>query len=192
MLAVGEVLNLGPDCANCTAHAGALEAYLEVREATNDFAIEKQYVESTVSWPRVVFDGLQAETVPWQGHQWSVTGHAFGGMLSLIASIDLGWRGLLHWSHNHGAPRTFNPAAANFYNSLFQGEAGQRTVANNDITPTIIPEGPDYTFTLQGFHVFGTNSTYGMSFTICNTPDDPECLGGNSQDDALFYYTPVS
>ncbi|KAK4046911.1 hypothetical protein OIO90_006393 [Microbotryomycetes sp. JL221] len=170
---IGEVLNLGPECSNCTAHAGALAAYLEAKEATNDWAVEKQYVETT-------------------GHQWSITGHGFGGMVSLIASLDLGWRGLCHWSHNHGAPRTFNPSAANLYNSLFAGEAGQRTVANNDIVPTIIPESNDYTFTLQGYHIFGQNNTDGhMSFTVCNTPTDPECLGGNSNDDHLFYYTPI-
>ncbi|KAK4047497.1 hypothetical protein OIV83_005410 [Microbotryomycetes sp. JL201] len=171
---IGDVLNLGPECANCTAHAGALAAYLEAKEATNDWAIEKAYVEST-------------------GHQWSITGHGFGGMVSLIASLDLGWRGLCHWSHNHGAPRTFNPPAANLYNSLFQGEAGQRTVANNDIVPTIIPESNDYTFTLQGYHIYGQNSTDGhMSFTVCNTPDDPECLGGYSMEDHYYYYCPIT
>ena len=64
------------------------------------------------------------------------------------------------------APRTLNPAAANLYNSLFAGEAGQRVVANNDIIPTLIPESDDYTFTLQGFHIVGngtSNSTYGYS-----------------------------
>lgn len=79
---------------------------------------------------------------------------------------DLGWRGLCHWSHSHGAPRVFNPAAANLYNSLFAGEAGQRTVANQDSVPTVIPESDDYTFTLEGFHIFGTNSTYGMNVSF--------------------------
>jgi hypothetical protein len=127
---------------------------------------------------------------------------------------DLGWRGLCHWSHSHGAPRVFNPASANLYNSLFAGEAGQRTVANEDSVPTIIPESDDYTFTLEGFHIYGTNSTYGMSVSserrsrhesaelICRTflqqyaicksdPTDPECLGGDVATDSLFYYTPV-
>lgn len=81
--AVGTLLNLGPDCANCTAHAGAVQAYLEVKETTNDFAAEKEMVNST-------------------GHQFSVTGHGFGGMLSIIASLDQGWRGQIKWSHNHG------------------------------------------------------------------------------------------
>lgn len=44
---IGATLNLG--CDNCTAHTGAVEAYLEAKEATNDWAIVKQYVESTVS-----------------------------------------------------------------------------------------------------------------------------------------------
>ncbi|GAA5877503.1 hypothetical protein JCM3774_005891 [Rhodotorula dairenensis] len=172
---IGTLLNLGPDCTNCTAHAGAVQAYLEVKEATNDFATEKALVAQT-------------------GHQFSVTGHGFGGMLSLIASLDQGWRGQIHWSHNHGAPRTFNPAAANLYNSLFAGEAGQRVVANNDIIPTLIPESDDYTFTLQGFHIVGngtSNATYGYDFEICNTATDPNCLGGDSYEDHLGYYTPI-
>ncbi|POY70305.1 hypothetical protein BMF94_6691 [Rhodotorula taiwanensis] len=172
---IGTLLNLGPNCANCTAHAGATQAYLEVREATNDFITEKEWVNTT-------------------GHQFSVTGHGFGGMLSLIMSIDQGWRGAVHWSHNHGAPRTFNPAAANLYNALFGGEAGQRTVANNDIVPTMIPESDDYTFTLQGFHIVGngtSNSTYGYDYYVCNTENDPECLGGDSYEDHLGYYTPI-
>lgn len=165
-----------------------------------------------------------------QGAQWSITGHAFGGMVAQVAALgeswqkssalplgadvdpkstlptrldfshspspyfstspplhhphhpllphfrptltfrltppDLGWRGLCHWSHSHGAPRVFNPASANLYNSLFGGEAGQRTVANEDSVPTIIPESDDYTFTLEGFHIYGTNSTYGMSVSL--------------------------
>lgn len=80
---VGTLLNLGQECANCTAHAGATQAYLEVLETTNDFAVEKEWVNLT-------------------GHQFSVTGHGFGGMLSLLASIDQGWRGQIKWSHNHG------------------------------------------------------------------------------------------
>ncbi|GAA5821125.1 hypothetical protein JCM11251_001975 [Rhodosporidiobolus azoricus] len=172
---IGTLLNLGPDCANCTAHAAATQAYLEAREATNDWELVKYYVNTT-------------------GHQWSVTGHGWGGMLAQVASIDLGWRGLCHWSHSHGAARTFNPAAANLYNSLFGGEAGQRTVANNDIVPTFIPESDEYTHVLQGFHIIGngtSNATYGYDFEVCNYAQDPECLGGDSELDHLAYYTAI-
>lgn len=60
-------------------------------------------------------------TLSSQGHQWSITGHGFGGMVAQVASLDLGWRGLCRWTHNHGAARVFNTAAAEVYNSLFQG-----------------------------------------------------------------------
>jgi len=69
----------------------------------------------------------------------------------------------LHWSHSHGSPRVFNPAAADLYNQLFQGEAGQRTVANEDAVVEYIPESANYTHVLQGFHIYGENATYGMS-----------------------------
>ncbi|GAA5930356.1 uncharacterized protein JCM15063_004783 [Sporobolomyces koalae] len=173
---IGTTLNLGPRCTGveggCTAHAGALQAYLEVKEATNNWELVEYYVNQT-------------------GHQWSVTGHGFGGMMAQIAAIDLGWAGKVHWSHSHGAARVFNPTAANLYNSLFAGEAGQRTVANDDAVPGYIPESANYTHTLQGFHVYGENATYGMSYDICNTATDPNCLGGNNASDHLFYYTPI-
>ena len=75
---IGEALFIGERCSNatggpCLAHAGALQAYLEVKELTNSFALAESYVTAT-------------------GHQWSVTGHGFGGMLAQIASLDLGWR----------------------------------------------------------------------------------------------------
>ncbi|KAK4701719.1 hypothetical protein P7C70_g4504, partial [Phenoliferia sp. Uapishka_3] len=171
------VLNV--DCANCTAHAGALAgnsfpqiAYLEAKEATDDWAIVKQYVNST-------------------GHQWSLTGHGFGGMVAQVAALDLGWRGLSHWSHNHGSARVFNPAAASLYNSLYAGEASQRVVANNDSAPTTIPESDDYTFVLEGFHIYGTNITYGMNYDVCvNDVTNVECLGGNNITDHDFSSAP--
>lgn len=44
-------------------------------------------------------------------------------MLSQIMSLDLGWRGIVRWSHSHGSPRVFNKPAADLYNSLFGGFA---------------------------------------------------------------------
>jgi hypothetical protein len=46
-------------------------------------------------------------------------------------------------------------------------EASQRTVANEDIVPTVIPESNEYTFVLEGFHIYGVNSTYGMNYDVC-------------------------
>ncbi|GAA6037590.1 hypothetical protein JCM8097_006129 [Rhodosporidiobolus ruineniae] len=172
---IGTLLNLGENCANCTAHAGAVQAYLEAKEATNDWELVKYYVNIT-------------------GHQWSLTGHGFGGMIEQVAALDLGWRGLSHWSHNHGSARVMNPAAASLYNSLYGGEAGQRTVANADSGPTLIPESDEYTHTLQGFHIVGngtSNSTYGYDYYVCNDATDPECLGGNNSEDGYAYYTPI-
>jgi len=86
----------------------------------------------------------------------------------------------------------FNPAAVTRYNSLYQGEASQRTVANEDSVPGTIPESADYAMTLSGFHVFGTNVTYGMNYANCFTSaSDPECLGGNNRTDHDFYYTEI-
>lgn len=50
-----------------------------------------------------------------------------------------------------GTPRTFNAAGAAFYDRMFQGEAGERGVANNDRFVEIIPASDDYTFTGTAF-----------------------------------------
>lgn len=160
------------DCPDCQAHSGAVGAYLEAKEATNDWQAVKDAVAVT-------------------GHQWSITGHGWGGAQAIVASIDLGWRDLSHWSHSHGAPRVLNPASAALYDKLYEGQAGQRAVANDDSMPNIIPESDDYTHVLQGFHIYGTNTTYGMNYDICTTVDDPNCLGGDVETDHWFYYTQV-
>lgn len=160
-------LNLG-NCTDCKVMSAALDAYLEARELTNDWAIMKDAINRT-------------------GAQWSVTGHGFAGAVSLVSSLDLGWRGLCHWSHSHGAPRTLSPNAAALYNSLYGGEAGQRCVANNDIMTEIIPESEDYTYTLQGFHVYGENSTFGMNYEVCLYDEtDPRCAGGQEYTNENF------
>ncbi|GAA5903442.1 hypothetical protein JCM8208_001921 [Rhodotorula glutinis] len=174
---VGQLFYIGDSCQNCTAHAAATQAYIEAKEVTNDWELVKYYVNTT-------------------GAQWSITGHGFGGMVAQVASLDLGWRGLSHWTHNHGAARVFNAPAATLMNSLYGGEAGQRVVANDDPVPSYIPESDDYTFALQGFHILGngtSNATYGYDFTVCNDPSDEACHGtaGGPIDDHLSYYTPI-
>jgi len=61
----------------------------------------------------------------------------------------------------------------------------------------IIPESEDYTYTLQGFHVYGENSTFGMNYEVCLYDEtDPRCAGGQEYTnenflDHYFYYTPI-
>lgn len=90
---------LGLKCGDCKAHAGAVQAYLEAKAATNNWAKMRAAIKRT-------------------GHQWSLTGHAFGGMVAQVASLDLGHQGVAHWTHNHGSARVFNYASANMYNNL--------------------------------------------------------------------------
>lgn len=97
----------------------------------------------------------------------------------------------MQWTHNHGSPRVFNQASADLVNKLYAGEAGQRVVANNDSWPEYIPASEDYVHAFQGFHIFGTNSTYGMNYVVCNDPADPECLGGDVETDTWYYYNEV-
>ncbi|KAH8923320.1 alpha/beta-hydrolase [Atractiella rhizophila] len=163
---------LNVDCDECTAHAAALEAWLEIKELTADMAAV-QTVES------------------YNGHIWSLTGHGFGAMVAQVAAIDLGYRNLAHAIHTFGSPRVFNPAGAALFNKLFSGTSNTRTVANNDAIPQVIPESEDYVHVLGGFHVFGSgNATYGQNYEYCSySASDPNCLGGNSRADHWFYYT---
>lgn len=105
----------------------------------------------------------------------------------------MGWQGITHWSHAHGTPRTFNPASADLYASLYGGEAGQHVVANNDPVPDFIPESDDYVHPLSGLYIWGTNSTYGMNWRTCfQDAEDPACQGDASAPlDHYYYYTPV-
>jgi len=161
------------DCPNCLVHAAAYQTYLEAKALTADFADVK-----TVQG--------------YNGHIWSITGHGFGGMVAQIAAVDLGYRGLASAVHSFGAARVFNSYSAALYNKLFEGESGSRTVANNDAVPTWIGKVDDYTFVEQGFHIFGTNSTFGQNYYECGfNIDDPNCLGGDNEADHEFYYTPI-
>lgn len=48
-----------------------------------------------------------------------------------------------------GSPPVFNPATAAVFNNLFETDASQRTVANDDSVPTMLPLGMgemNYTF----------------------------------------------
>ena len=158
LVPINDLFNLG--CPDCQAHSGAVKAYLEAKQASNDFAAAWQSVQQT-------------------GHQYSVTGHgkpvvlilreqvsstncavsttAFGGMVAQIAALDLGWASQVRWVHSHGSEKVFNQASANLFNKLFEGQSSQRTVANQDNIQRVIPAGtPGYVFASQGFHIFGT------------------------------------
>ncbi|KAH8923319.1 hypothetical protein BT69DRAFT_1281542 [Atractiella rhizophila] len=163
-------INVG--CPECTAHAGALQAWLEVKEETNDMAVVQ-------------------EVETYNGHIWSMTGHGFGAMVAQIGAVDLGYRNLAHAVHSFGSPRVFNPAGAALFNKLFEGSSNTRTVANDDAIPQTIPESDDYTHVLGGFHVFGSgNATFGQNYEYCSySVTDPNCLGGDSRADHWFYYT---
>jgi len=168
-----QALGLGT-CGNCTGNAQAVTAYVEAREATNNWAIAAAAVERT-------------------GHQWSLAGHGFGGMLSIIGSIDLGWAGRVRWSHNYGAPLTVNGPAAALYQSLFQGEAGETGIANGDPIPYKIAESANYTRTPTLFYYFGYNATTHMNMNVCGSTSDPLCQAPQpyNETDRYFYFTPV-
>ena len=81
---------------------------------------------------------------------------AFGGMVAQVAALDLGWAGQVRWVHSHGSEKVFNQASADLFNKLFEGQASQRTVANQDNIQRVIPAGtPGYVWAGQGFHIFG-------------------------------------
>jgi hypothetical protein len=92
---------LGVGCnSTCMAHTGAIEAWQEVKEATNDM----QAIKSS-----------QGDLV------WSAAGHGFGGMIMQVAALDLKRRGFLFSAQSFGSPPVFNVAAANRWDELFIG-----------------------------------------------------------------------
>lgn len=165
------------DCDGCQAHGGALRNYLELKQDTADWAWARQVAATS-------------------GHEFSITGHGFGGMVGLVAALDLGWNGVAHWSqcvcrlfnaqwgfvfdldvdaHSaHGTPRTFNLASAELYEQLYAGEAGQNTIANNDPIPHFIPRSDDYIHPRTSVYIWGD----GHNESACVCPCSLQSLPG--------------
>ncbi|KAK4701962.1 hypothetical protein P7C70_g4264, partial [Phenoliferia sp. Uapishka_3] len=167
----------------------------------------------------------------------SITGHGLGGMHSLIASVDLNHQNIAYYSHTQdlndsfiaiGVPRTFNQAGANYYSEIhnlaeskvenffsstlwsdyyFNGEAGERAIAGNDLYTESIPASANYSHAGTPFYYSGLNVTAsGMNMEICwgdaennDGPivDDPACaprpqVGSTAEEDHYFYFTPVT
>ncbi|KAI5480234.1 protein of lipase, class 3 family [Pseudohyphozyma bogoriensis] len=153
-------------------HAGALEAFYEAQNATNDWQAIKDF---------------QGDFV------WSAAGHGFGGMVAQVASFSLKYRTLSYSCMTFGSPAVFNDAAAAAYNELFPAEDSQRTISHDDIVPSqiYVDSNSNYTFVNTGVHLFGANAMYGQNYTVCYDESDVECWGGDSYDDHWFYYTPA-
>ena len=131
-----DVLGMNATCPGCTVNRFAAQGYLECKAATNN-------------WQAII------NAYAGQGLVFSITGHGLGGMHSAIASADLNSQNIAYYSHTYGSPRVFNAAGALWYNNRFNGEAGERGVAQNDQTVNIIPEGPNYHHTGTAFYYWG-------------------------------------
>ncbi|KAL8290625.1 hypothetical protein RQP46_002883 [Phenoliferia psychrophenolica] len=181
-----DYFGMGNDtCYGCTVNKFAAQGYMECKNETNDW---KDIIDA-YSGQKLVF---------------SITGHGLGGMHSLIASADLNNQKIAYYSHTQSVPRTFNQAGARHYNYNFNGEAGERAIAGNDIFTESIPAGPNYAHAGTPFYYYGLNTTtLGMYMEVCwsgtfdsDVVDDPACepraqVGSTSEQDKYFYFTPV-
>ncbi|KAK9893536.1 hypothetical protein P389DRAFT_112839 [Cystobasidium minutum MCA 4210] len=175
-------LTEGWSCRNCTVNRQAAQAYVEVKEATND-------------WQEIL------DAYYNQGLVFSIAGHGFGGMLSQIASVDMNMQGHCWYSHAYGSPRVFNQAGADWYNQRFNGEAGERGVFADDQYSEFIPEGPNYAHAGTSFLYWGRNSSTGNpNMKICwHDEDQTPCLPGaesqqydtTPEQDHYFYWANV-
>lgn len=156
------------NCQGCMVAKGVYDLYMLAKKATNDFAVAKQAVKDT-------------------GLLFSVTGHGVGGAVAALAGLDLGARNLVHYSHNQGAPRSFNYASVVRYDNLFQVLAGQSLVAKNDKTVQQIPFGAYYHVGSK-VHITGDKTQW---LTNCyGNNENSTCLGnGSSTQDHLYYFT---
>lgn len=84
------------------AHTGAIEAWAEVKEETDDF--------------RTIRENIGDLT-------WSMSGHGFGGMIAQVASLDLHTRSqyAAYSCHTFGSPPVFNLAASRRWDQLYYG-----------------------------------------------------------------------
>lgn len=170
-------------CTGCTVNKFAWDGYLEAKIATNNFATlrEAYYGQDLV---------------------FSITGHGLGGMHSQIAAIDLYEEQIDYYNHAYGSPRVFNDLGSTWYADRFDGEAGERGIANNDQYTEFIPESTNYSHSGTPFYYYGYNNTaLGMNWEICwleDSPDYSACmprdqgLGTTPLQDHYFYFTPVT
>lgn len=135
-------------------------------------------------------------------------------MHSQIAAVDLNVQDICYYNHAYGnsfsylclyvkliyiyvgSPRVFNQAGATFYNNRFNGEAGERGIAQDDTYTEIIPASANYSHAGTAFYYYGYNQTStGMEWEICWNEDgeanSPLCMPrkqGNTTPDQDHYY----
>ncbi|KAG0141448.1 hypothetical protein CROQUDRAFT_287285 [Cronartium quercuum f. sp. fusiforme G11] len=162
--------DLVSDCSGCQAAKGIKDLYLQLKSLTNDFAVAKAAVAQT-------------------NLRFSVTGHGIGGSLAALCGLDLGARGLIHYVHNQGMPRTLNLASIVRFDNLFQVLAGQSVVSRDDYSVQVVPPGPLYHVGSK-LHITGPKDQW---LTNCfGNNENATCLGaGNSYDDHKYYFTPL-
>ncbi|KAF4610721.1 hypothetical protein D9613_007122 [Agrocybe pediades] len=101
-----------------------------------------------IAWNSVahqVLDAVQAELTAHPEYSLASTGHSLGGALSSLAGISLkqNFPDKTVRMFTYGAPRVFNPIAADFINAQF-GDLAYRSVHTNDGVPTLLPRALGY------------------------------------------------
>ncbi|KAM0748080.1 alpha/beta-hydrolase [Meredithblackwellia eburnea MCA 4105] len=158
----------------CMVHKGALEAWREVQNATNNMAAVQ------ANRGNLIFSSV---------------GHGFGGMIVQVGALELRQTGGLWSCYTMGSPPVFNEATATRYASLFTwgGDvtASQRIVSYDDSIPRAINvSAGGYSQVLTGVHLYGSNPQYGPDYEDCENDANAEnCLGGETEADHYWYYT---
>ncbi|KAK9893364.1 hypothetical protein P389DRAFT_175350 [Cystobasidium minutum MCA 4210] len=178
---ISSVFGLDNECGpDCRANAFALAGYIEAYQATNGFE------NAMRRWNEI------KETTP--DFYASTTGHGLGGMHSVLSTVHLGSQGVITFSHNYGAPRTLNPAAASYHNFILGGDQLDRGAGNADVFMSFIPQSSEYTHVNTGIRYFGWDDTYKMNTAFCyEDPENPACLpvGDLNEVDHYFYFSNV-
>ncbi|KNZ53686.1 hypothetical protein VP01_3165g3 [Puccinia sorghi] len=161
--------DLVSDCQGCMVASAAKQLYLAAKRATNN-------------WARAI------KTVADTKRRFSVTGHGYGGAVAAVAALDLGSKGLIHYSHNQGMPRALNHKAVIRYDNLFQVLAGQSLVSEDDFMVQLVPTGPFYHVGSK-VKILGPNQQYLINCYGYN--ENRTCTGrGNNVAIHDLYFTP--
>jgi hypothetical protein len=163
---------LGPECSNCTVHAGFMTSWRNTR------CIILPHVEKALAL--------------YPDYQVTLTGHSLGGAVAALASLEFKARGWEPQVTTFGEPRVGNQALVSHIDAQFNltdqdssRNTYRRVTHVNDPVPLLPLE--EWGYRMHGGEIFISKSSLSPSrsdLQHCTGDEDSECIAGGSSSDA--------